>query len=52
VPNTVGPLVGPLLIDPDAAYTVSIAGLRPGVYRDDCTPHLALGMRGTMTIVK
>ena len=52
MPNTSSPLVGPLLLDPNATYTVSFAGLRPGVYRYYCTPHLALGMTGTVTVVK
>jgi plastocyanin len=52
MPGTTSPLSGPLLVDPDAAYTVPFSGLRPGVYRYYCTPHLALGMTGTITVVK
>ena len=50
MPNTTSPPVGPLLVDPNATYTVSFAGLKPGAYRYFRTPHLALGMRGTITI--
>lgn len=45
-----GPLVGPLLTQPNDTYTISFAGLKPGVYKYYCTPHLALGMRGTVTV--
>ncbi len=51
MPNATSPLVGPLLADPNATYTVSFAGLKPGVYRYYCTPHLALGTTGTVTVV-
>ncbi|HEY0778251.1 MAG TPA: plastocyanin/azurin family copper-binding protein [Gemmatirosa sp.] len=50
MPNTTDPLIGPLLVEPNAAYTVAFAGLAPGVYHYYCTPHLALGMRGTITV--
>jgi plastocyanin len=45
-----GALVGPLLTNPSDTYTISFAGLKPGVYRYYCTPHLALGMKGTVTV--
>jgi plastocyanin len=45
-----GPLVGPLLTAANDTYTVSFAGLKPGVYKYYCTPHLALGMKGTVTV--
>jgi plastocyanin len=45
-----GPLVGPLLTQPNDTYTISFAGLKPGVYKYYCTPHLALGMRGSVTV--
>jgi plastocyanin len=50
MPNTTSPLTGPLLINPNDSYTVSFAGLKPGVYHFYCTPHLALGMKGTVTV--
>ena len=50
MPNTTGPMTGPLLTDPNATYTVSTAGLKPGVYHYYCTPHLALGMKATVTV--
>ncbi len=50
MPNTIGPLTGPLLTAPNQTYVVSFAGLKPGVYHYYCTPHLALGMRGRITV--
>lgn len=50
MPNTIGPLTGPLLTAPNQTYVVSFAGLKPGVYHYYCTPHLALGMRGVITV--
>jgi plastocyanin len=50
MPNTMQPLVGPLLTAPNQTYTVSFAGLKPGVYHFYCTPHLAMGMVGTITV--
>jgi plastocyanin len=45
-----GPTVGPLLTAPNDTYTISFAGVKPGVYKYYCTPHLALGMKGTVTV--
>ena len=44
------PLDGPLLLAPNETYTVSFAGVKPGVYDFNCTPHLALGMQGQVTV--
>jgi plastocyanin len=44
------PLDGPLLMAPNESYTVSFAGVKPGVYDFNCTPHLALGMQGQVTV--
>jgi plastocyanin len=48
--NTLSPLVGPLLMNVGDTYTMSFAGVPPGTYKYYCTPHLALGMRGTITV--
>lgn len=45
-----GELSGPLLITPNDTYTVSFAGVKPGKYDYNCTPHLALGMKGEITV--
>jgi plastocyanin len=44
------PLSGPLLMNPNATYAVSFAGLPPGRYAYYCTPHLALGMKATIVV--
>jgi plastocyanin len=50
MPNTTSPLTGPLLINANDSYTVSFAGLKAGSYHIYCTPHLALGMKGVVTV--
>jgi plastocyanin len=50
MPNTTSPLTGPLLINANDTYTVSFAGTKPGAYHFYCTPHLALGMKGVITV--
>jgi plastocyanin len=50
MPNTTSPLTGPLLINANDTYTVSFAGLKAGTYHFYCTPHLALGMKGVITV--
>lgn len=48
--QTTAPLTGPLLINPSQTYLVSFSGARPGVYHYYCTPHLAVGMKGSITV--
>jgi plastocyanin len=50
MPSTISPLTGPLLINANDSYTVSFAGVKPGTYHFYCTPHLALGMIGVVTV--
>ena len=50
MPNTTSPLTGPLLINANDTYTVSFAGTKAGAYHFYCTPHLALGMKGVITV--
>ena len=48
-----GTLSGPLMTEtngPNATYTISFAGIKPGQYPYHCTPHEALGMKGTITV--
>jgi plastocyanin len=45
-----GPMSGPLLMQPNEAYTVSFAGIKAGEYPFVCTPHEAMGMTGTVTV--
>lgn len=50
MPNTQGELNGPLLTQPNETYTISLGNIKPGTYPFHCTPHLALGMKGTITV--
>jgi plastocyanin len=43
-------LSSPLLINPNEAYTISFGGIKPGQYPYHCTPHLAMNMKGVITI--
>ena len=43
-------LSSPLLMNPNEAYTISFGGVKPGTYPFHCTPHLAMGMKGTVTV--
>jgi plastocyanin len=48
--NKIGELSSPLLLNIGDTYTISFAGVKPGKYAFNCTPHLAMGMKGTITI--
>jgi len=55
--NQIDELWGPLLSDPNASYTVSFAGVRPGRYAYFCVPHMydkngnvTAGMKGTIIV--
>jgi len=50
MPNQQGELSSPLFMNPDETYTISFANIKPGTYPYHCTPHLALGMKGTITV--
>ena len=50
MPNQMSPLNGPLLMNPNETYTISFANIKPGKYPFHCTPHLAMGMKGTITV--
>ena len=43
-------LSSPMLMNPNEAYTISFAGVKPGQYPFHCTPHLAMGMKGVITV--
>ena len=38
--NQIDELWGPLMNEPNAAYTISFAGVRPGRYAIFCVPHM------------
>jgi plastocyanin len=43
-------LSSPMLMNPNEAYSISFAGVKPGVYPFHCTPHLAMNMKGVITV--
>ncbi len=52
MPNQMQPLVGSMLVDQDAVYTINFTGAPAGTYQFYCLPHLAMGMRGTLTVTQ
>jgi len=48
--HSMGPLESPLLLQPNETYTISFAKIPPGTYDIHCTPHLALEMKGVVTV--
>ena len=45
-----GPLNGPMLMQPNKAYTVSFANVPAGTYDFQCLPHSAMNMKGAITV--
>ena len=43
-------LSSPMFMNPNDTYTISFANIKPGQYPFHCTPHLAMGMKGTVTV--
>lgn len=51
--ETMGPLQGTLLVEPNAEYMVNLPASTPtGEYKIYCTPHLAMGMTQTLTVAQ
>jgi plastocyanin len=50
MPDQMAPLEGSLLTEVNAIYTVNFANAPAGEYKFYCLPHLALGMKGKLTI--
>jgi len=48
--NKLGELSSPMLMNPNEKYTISFGGVKPGKYEFHCTPHLAMNMKGTITV--
>ncbi|HEY6219883.1 MAG TPA: plastocyanin/azurin family copper-binding protein [Gemmatimonadaceae bacterium] len=48
--NQMAELQGPLLSNPGDVYEISFAGIPAGKYPFHCTPHLAMNMKGTITV--
>jgi plastocyanin len=50
MPNQLAELSSPMFMNPNEEYTISFANVKPGQYPYHCTPHLAMGMKGTITV--
>lgn len=50
MPNQQGELSSPLFSNAGENYIISFANVKPGQYPYHCTPHLAMGMKGTITV--
>jgi plastocyanin len=50
MPNQMGELSSPMFMNPNEAYTISFANVPAGTYNYHCTPHLAMNMKGTVTV--
>lgn len=50
MPNQMSPLQSQFFMTPDESYTISFAGLPPGKYPYHCMPHLAMNMKGVITV--
>jgi plastocyanin len=50
IENAAAPLTSQMLVNPNEAVTVSFANVPAGTYNFHCTPHLAMGMKGVITV--
>ena len=50
MPEQGGELSGKMMINAGESYTISFAGVPAGKYNYNCTPHLAMNMKGTVTV--
>ena len=50
MPEAMGDLMGKMMVGMTDAYTVSFAGVGPGRYEFNCTPHLVNNMTGVITV--
>jgi plastocyanin len=50
MPEQAGELSGKMMLSADESYTISFAGVPAGTYDYHCTPHLAMNMKGKITI--
>jgi plastocyanin len=50
MPDQMSPLAGKLLVNPNESYTISFAGVKAGAYNYFCSPHLAMNMKGVITV--
>ena len=52
IPNKMGPLAASLITTQGESITISFAGAPAGVYKYNCLPHAATGMKGTITVTQ
>jgi plastocyanin len=50
--DELGVLSSALLVDPNATLPISFAGAPAGEYKFTCTPHMAMGMHGKITVTQ
>jgi plastocyanin len=50
MPQKMSEMSSPMLMNPNESYTISFAGVAPGDYPFHCTPHLAMNMKGVITV--
>ena len=50
MPNQMTELSSPMFMNAGESYTISFANIKPGAYNYHCTPHLAMNMRGVVTV--
>jgi len=50
ISEKMGQLSSAMKMNPGESITVSFANIKPGKYPFNCTPHLALGMKGEVTV--
>jgi plastocyanin len=48
--DKMGELSSAMKMNAGDAITVSFGGMKPGAYAYNCTPHLAMGMKGVITV--
>lgn len=48
--NKLSELNSPMLMNANEKYVISFGGVKPGQYPFHCTPHLAMGMKGVITV--
>jgi plastocyanin len=52
MPDVMGPLAGPLVVEPNGTYTITFANTPAGDYKFYCLPHLANKMTGKITVTQ
>lgn len=49
-PDKLGELSSAMKMNPGESITISFGNIKPGTYPFNCTPHLAMGMKGVVTV--